>query len=207
MRAYSRLIMGQPKAKGSGWKEYKTTVLHCGSMPKVPDYASALPLLVYDSREADFGLPNRLIFYHKVGEKVDKAFSLQQITEQITEQNNEQTSKQIESELQLEKQDVALAQEPEQEPALTALRTEDVGGESYGRCSERGSETRAAENVEIDSAGSSMIVQVDGQAYRKPCHMLKEQQSASESPRMESEFRGQQRREGQEPLLELLYHG
>ncbi|KAJ1091318.1 hypothetical protein NDU88_004445 [Pleurodeles waltl] len=85
-------------------------------------------------------------FFHKVGQKVDMAFSLQQITEQITEHNNKQANKQIEieSELQLEKQDAALAQEPEQEPAQTALRTEDVGGESYGRCSERGSETRAA---------------------------------------------------------------
>ncbi|KAJ1209600.1 hypothetical protein NDU88_004974 [Pleurodeles waltl] len=149
------------------------------------------------------GVPGKLAFYHTVGQKVDKAFSLQQ----ITEQNSEQTNKQTESEVQLGRQDAALAQDPEQKPVLAALRSEDASGESYGRRSERGSETRATDSVKIDLAGSSMIVQVDKQVYRKPCHVLKEQQSASESPRMENKFRGQQAREGQEPLLELLYHG
>ncbi|KAJ1130678.1 hypothetical protein NDU88_009028 [Pleurodeles waltl] len=81
-------------------------------------------------------------FYHKVGQKVDKAFSLQQTTEQISEQNSKQTNKQIEPELQFEKQAAALAQrlEQKQEPDLIALRMEDVGGKSYRRRSERGSE-------------------------------------------------------------------
>ncbi|KAJ1115679.1 hypothetical protein NDU88_003901 [Pleurodeles waltl] len=188
MRVYNRLIMRQPKAKGSGWKEYKTTVLPCGSMPKGSELTPAPPLLAGDSRKADIGLPNRLItsFYHKVGQKVDKAFSLQQTTEQITEQNSEQTNKQIEPELQFEKQDAALAQGPQQEPALIALRMEDVGGESYRRRSKKGSEIRTAESAKIDLAESSMVVQVDGQVHRKTFHMLKEQQSASESPRKES---------------------
>ncbi|KAJ1082466.1 hypothetical protein NDU88_002633 [Pleurodeles waltl] len=171
-------------------------------MPKGSDLTPAPPLLAGDYREADLDLSNRLItsFYHKVGQKVDKAFSLQQTTEQITEQTN----RQIEPELQFEKQDTALAQGPEPEPALIALRMEDVGGESYGRPSERGSEIRTAESVKIDLDGSSMVVQGDRHAHRKPCHTLKEQQSASESPRKVSETRGQQGREGQESLLELL---
>ncbi|KAJ1138150.1 hypothetical protein NDU88_004541 [Pleurodeles waltl] len=89
-----------------------------------------------DSREADFGLPKRLItsFYHNVDHKVDKAFSLQQ----ITEQNSEQTNKQTESELQIKKWDAALVEELEQKPAQATLRMEDAGGEYYGRRSERG---------------------------------------------------------------------
>ncbi|KAJ1151138.1 hypothetical protein NDU88_003925 [Pleurodeles waltl] len=141
-----------------------------------------------------------------VDQKVDKAFSRQQTTEHITEQNSEQTNKQIEPELQFKKQDAALAQGPEQGPDLIALRMEYIGGESYGRRSERGSEIRTAESAKIDLAGSSMVVQADGHVHRKPCHMLKEQQSASESPRKESKTREQQGREGLESLLELLYH-
>ncbi|KAJ1199004.1 hypothetical protein NDU88_002842 [Pleurodeles waltl] len=188
MRVYSRLIMAQPKAKGSGWKEYKTTALPCGSMPKAPDSASASPLLAGDPSEADSGLPNRLItsFYHKVGEKVGKISSLQQIIEQIKEQTNKQT----ESELKLKRQDAALAQNQEQERVLEALRTEDAGGEPYGRRLERGSEKRAAESVKIGSSGSSMIVLVDEQVYKKPCHILKGQQSALEILRMRANLEG-----------------
>ncbi|KAJ1144354.1 hypothetical protein NDU88_010653 [Pleurodeles waltl] len=164
MRVYNRLNMGQPKAKCSGLKEYKTTVLPCGSMPKGYDLTPASPLLAGDSREADLGLSNRLItsFYHNVGQKVDKAFSLQQTMEQVTEQNSEQTNKQIEPELKFKKQDAALAQGPEQEPVLIALRKEDVSGEFYGRRSERGSEIRTAESAKFGLAGSYMEVQVDG---------------------------------------------
>ncbi|KAJ1199574.1 hypothetical protein NDU88_003408 [Pleurodeles waltl] len=136
-----------------------------------------------------------------VGQKVDNVSPLQQIIEQV----NEQTNKQTESELQFVRQDASLAQDLEQEPVLAAPRMEDAGEEPYGRKSERGSETRAAESVKIDSAGSSMIVLVDEQVYRKPCHMLKGQQSALESLRMKNEFRGHRRREGQEPLLELSH--
>ncbi|KAJ1132214.1 hypothetical protein NDU88_010541 [Pleurodeles waltl] len=178
-------------------------------MPKGSDLTPAPPLLAGDSRGPDLGLSNRLktSFYHKVGQKVDKAFSLQQTTDQITEQNSRQTNKQIEPVLQFGIQEAALAQGPEQEQktALIALRMEDVGGEAYGRPSERGSEIRTAESGNIYLAGSSMAVQADGQVHRKPCHTLKEQQSALESPLKESETRGQQGREGQESLLELLY--
>ncbi|KAJ1119979.1 hypothetical protein NDU88_008162 [Pleurodeles waltl] len=145
MRVYSRLIRAQPKAKGSGWKEYNTTALPYGSMTKGPDSASSSPLLASDSREADSSLPNRLIttFYNKVGEKVDKIFPLQQIIEQI----NEQTNKQTESELQLQRQDAAVAQE--QEPVLAVPRTEDTGENPMADAQR---ETRGAECVKIDLA-------------------------------------------------------
>ncbi|KAJ1191741.1 hypothetical protein NDU88_001057 [Pleurodeles waltl] len=165
-------------------------------MPKGSHLTPAPPLLAGDSREADLSLSNRLItsFYHNVGQKEDKTFSLQL----TTEQNCEQTNKHIEPEFQFEKQDAALAQGPEQEPALIALRMEDVGGESYGRHSERGSDIRTAESAKTELAGSSMVVQADRQFHRQPCQMLKEQQSASESLRKESETREQQGRGGQE---------
>ncbi|KAJ1091206.1 hypothetical protein NDU88_004333 [Pleurodeles waltl] len=85
-------------------------------------------------------------------------------------------------------------QDQEQEPVLVALAMEDNGGESYGRCSETDSEIRAAESVKINSAGSSTTVLMDEQSYREFRHMPKGQQSALESPRMESEPRGHQGR-------------
>ncbi|KAJ1170857.1 hypothetical protein NDU88_002728 [Pleurodeles waltl] len=106
--------------------------------------------------------------------------------------------------MQLESQGFALDQEQEQ--VLVALAMEDGGRKSYGRCSERDSETRAAESVKIDSAGSSTTVLVDKQSHRKCRRTSKGQQSALESPRMESEPRGPQRRKGQEPLQESSHH-
>ncbi|KAJ1180209.1 hypothetical protein NDU88_005431 [Pleurodeles waltl] len=137
-------------------------------MPTGPDSAPATPLLDDDCSKATIRLCKRLIpsFY----QKVDKAPPLQQITEEI------------EPEEQLGSLWAALEQG-------TALE-EDGGRESHGKCLERDSEIGAVESVKAAPAGSPATAPADEQTHSKSCHTLKGQQSALESPRMESETRG-----------------